>query len=168
MLALIPLRDAMGVPGTLLLLLVGPVAVAVLGGLLPAIAASLVTFLLADWFYIAPTHSFRFAHAGDALALVVFVAVSALVSVLVDRLASRSAQLARGQAEIEALAELASVTAVLDDEAQHRLVTELRPDPRPRLRGRARTDDRRLAQLWRRPASRPRRHRTMPRTRPSS
>ena len=125
-LALIPLRDAMGVPGTLLLLLIGPVVVAVLGGLMPAIAASLVTFLLADWFYIAPTHSFRFAHAGDALALVVFVAVSAFVSVLVDRLASRSAQLARGQAEVEALAELASVTAVLDDEAQHRLVTELR------------------------------------------
>ena len=74
-LALIPLRDAMGVPGTLLLLLVGPVAVAVLGGLLPAIAASLVTFLLADWFYIAPRNSLRFAHAGDALALVVFVAV---------------------------------------------------------------------------------------------
>ena len=47
------------------------------------------------------------------------------MSILVDRLASRSAQLARGQAEIEALAELASVTAVLDDEAQHRLVTEL-------------------------------------------
>ncbi len=125
-LALIPLRDAMGVPGTLLLLLLGPVAVAVLGGLVPAIAASLVAFLLADWFYIAPTHSFRFAHAGDALALVVFVAVSAFVSGLVDRLASRSAQLARGQAEVEALAELASVTATLDDEAQHRLVTELR------------------------------------------
>ena len=67
----------------------------------------------------------RFAHAGDALALVVFVAVSALVSVLVDRLASRSAQLARGQAETEALAELASGTALLDDEALHRLVTEL-------------------------------------------
>ena len=95
-LALIPLREAMGVPGTLLLLLVGPVAVAVLGGLVPAIAASLVTFLLADWFYITPTHSFRFAHAGDALALVVFVAVSAFVSVLVDRLARRSAQLAQG------------------------------------------------------------------------
>ena len=41
-LALIPLRDAMGVPGTLLLLLVGPIAVAVLGGLVPALAASLV------------------------------------------------------------------------------------------------------------------------------
>jgi len=125
-LALIPLRDAIGVPGTLLLLLVGPVAVAVLGGLAPAIAASLAAFLLADWFYIAPIHSFRLAHAGDALTLVVFVAVSALVSGLVDRLANRSAQLARGQAEAEALAELASVTAVLDDEAQHRLVTELR------------------------------------------
>ena len=59
--------------------------------------------MLADWFYIEPTHSLRFAHAGDALALVVFVAVSALVSGLVDRLARRSAQLARSQAETEAL-----------------------------------------------------------------
>jgi two-component system sensor histidine kinase KdpD len=94
--------------------------------MVPALVASLVAFLMADWFYITPTHSLRFAHAGDALALVVFVAVSALVSGLVDRLAGRSAQLARGQAEIEALDRLASVTATLDDEAQHRLVTELR------------------------------------------
>jgi two-component system sensor histidine kinase KdpD len=125
-LALIPLRDTMGVPGTLLLLMVGPVAVAALGGLAPALSASIVAFLCADWLYITPIHSFRFAHAGDALALVVFVGVSSFVSVLVDRLARRSVQLARGQAEIEALAELASGTATLDEDAQHRLVVELR------------------------------------------
>ena len=124
-LALIPLREAMGVPGTLLLLLLGPVLVAVFGGLRPAVAASLVTFLLADWFYIAPTQSLRFAHAGDALALVVFVAVSALVSVLVDRLSTRTAQLAREQAEVEALVELASLVIGFDEASQHRLVVEL-------------------------------------------
>ena len=116
----------MGVPGTLLLLLLAPVAVAMLGGMVPAIVASLIAFLMADWFYIAPTHSLRFAHAGDALALVVFVAVSTLVSGLVDRLAGRSAQLARGKPRSKRSIELASATATLDDEAQHRLVTELR------------------------------------------
>ena len=125
-LALTPFRDAMGVPGTLLLLLLGPLAVAVLGGLLPALVASLVAFLLADWYFIVPTHSLRFRHAGDAAALLVFVAVSVLVSGLVDRLARRSAELARGQAETEALAELATGTATLDSEAVNRLVSELR------------------------------------------
>ena len=124
--ALLPFKDAIGVPGTLLLLLLPPVAIAMLGGLRPALVGSAIAFVCADWFYIEPTHSLRFAHAGDALALVVFVAVSALVSGLVDRLARRTAQLAKSQAETEALAELASGTALLDDDSLHRLVIELR------------------------------------------
>ncbi|HMK11152.1 MAG TPA: DUF4118 domain-containing protein, partial [Acidimicrobiales bacterium] len=124
--ALLPFKDSIGVPGMLLLLLLLPVAIAMLGGLVPALAGSAVAYLCADWFYIEPTHSLRFAHAGDALALVVFVAVSIVVSGLVDRLARRSAQLARSQAETEALAELASGTALLDEDSLHRLVTELR------------------------------------------
>ncbi len=116
----------MGVPGILLLLLLAPVAVALVGGLRPALTASCVAFVFADWFYIDPRQSLRFSHAGDALALVVFVAVSTLVSGLVDRLERRGAQLARGQAESEALAALASGTALLDDQALHRLVNELR------------------------------------------
>ncbi len=126
LLVLFPFKDTIGVPGVLLALLLGPIAVAMVGGLLPALTASAVAFVLADWFYIEPTHSLRFAHAGDALALVVFVAVSSLVSGLVDRLARRSTQLARSQAETETLAQLASGTALLDSEALHRLVTELR------------------------------------------
>jgi two-component system sensor histidine kinase KdpD len=124
--ALLPFKEAVGVPGALLVLLLAPVCVALLGGLVPALTASAVAFVLADWFYIEPTHSLRTTHAGDFLALIVFVAVSSLVSGLVDRLARRSAQLARGQVETEALAELASGTALLDREALHRLVTELR------------------------------------------
>jgi two-component system sensor histidine kinase KdpD len=125
-LALLPLDEEIGVPGVLLLLLLIPVCAAVLGGLGPALAASAVAFLFADWFYIEPTQSLRFRHAGDGLALVVFVVVSVVVSGLVDRLARRTAQLTRSQAETETLAQLASGTALLDAEALNRLVTELR------------------------------------------
>ena len=78
--------------------------------------------------------------ARDAVALVVFVAVAALVSGLVDRLARRSAELARGRAEAEALAALASGTAVLDREALHRLVRELTATLAHRRRRRAGAD----------------------------
>jgi two-component system sensor histidine kinase KdpD len=125
-LALLPFDDVVGVPGTLLVLLLAPVAIAVIGGFAPALVASCTAFVVADWFFIQPTHSLRFAHAGDALALAVFVAVAAIVSGLVDRLSRRSAELARAQVETEALAQLATGTALLDREAVTRLVSELR------------------------------------------
>ena len=122
---LLPLQDAVGGPGMLLLLLLAPVGVALVGGMWPALVASVLAFLFADWFYFTPTGSLRLSLARDAVALAVFVAVAALVSALVDQLARRSAQLARGRAETEALAGLASGTALLDREALHRLVREL-------------------------------------------
>ena len=75
---LLPLQDAAGVPGMLLLLLLAPVGVALLGGMRPALVASVVAFLLADWFYFAPTNSLRLSLVRDAVALAVFVAVAAL------------------------------------------------------------------------------------------
>ena len=121
-------------------------AIAMLGGLAAcARGAPAIAYVCADWFYIEPTHSLRFAHAGDALALVVFVAVSALVSGLVDRLARRTAQLARSQAETEALAELASGTALLDEDSLHRLVSRAPRRARPRIRRRPRANDRGMA-----------------------
>jgi two-component system sensor histidine kinase KdpD len=123
---LVPFDDSLGTSGALLLLLLAPVGVALIGGLAPSITASVIAFVLADWFYIAPTHTLRVSRAGDALALVVFLVVSCLVSGLVDVLARRNAQLARGQSEAEALATLAQGTALLDSQALHRLVAELR------------------------------------------
>ncbi len=122
---LLALRDAVGVPSLLLLLLLVPVGVALLGGTRPALVAAVVGVLFANWFYLPPRDSFRVALASDAVALVVFVAVAALVSALVDRLARGRDELVRGRAEAETLASLASGTAVLDREALHRLVREL-------------------------------------------
>jgi two-component system sensor histidine kinase KdpD len=125
-LVLSEVEDTIGIPSALLALLLAPVGAALLGGLYPALVASAAAFVFADWFFFEPRESLRIDRAGDALSLAAFVAVSALVSGLVDRLARRSAQLARGQAETEALAELAQGTAILDRDALQRLVTELR------------------------------------------
>jgi two-component system sensor histidine kinase KdpD len=121
-----PVDSDIGTPGVLLILLLAPVTAALLGGIYPALCASALAFLLADWFFLEPKHSLRFDRAGDAVALCVFVLVSSLVSMLVHRLAARSAQLAREKADAEALAELVQSTALLDDESMHRLVTRLR------------------------------------------
>ena len=122
---LLAVQDSVGVPGMLLLLLLVPIGAALLGGVRPALVASVLAVLLADWFYFHPTSSFRLEFARDAVALVVFVGVAGLVSGLVDRLARRSAELAEGRAEAETLAALATTTAVLDHEALHRLVRAL-------------------------------------------
>lgn len=121
-----PVEGDLGTPGVLMVMLLAPVAAALLGGIYPALCASALAFLLADWFYLPPTSSLRFARAGDAVALCVFVLVSSLVSLLVHRLANRSAQLARERADAEGLAELVHGTALLDDESMQRLVTQLR------------------------------------------
>jgi two-component system sensor histidine kinase KdpD len=125
-LVLLPIEESLGTPGALLVLLLGPIAVALAGGLYPALVASIVAFVAADLLYIEPTGTLRVARAGDLLALVVFIAVAALVSGLVDRLARRTAEVARGRAETEALAELVHSTAILDGDALHRLADELR------------------------------------------
>jgi len=125
-LALAPLDEQIGASGALMILILGPVCIALLGGLYPALASSLIAFLMADWFYIPPANSLRIQRPGDAVALVVFATVAALVSGLVDQLSRRTAQLARGRSESVALARLAQGTLLLDDGAEARLVAELR------------------------------------------
>src|SRR5690606_7318050 len=113
-LALAPLEGAVEPSGVLLLLLLGPVAVAVIGGLAPALVASVAAFVSADLLFIEPKGSLRIGGPADVLGLAVFIAVSGLVSVLVDRLARRTAELARQRLETEALTRLAHGTAVLE------------------------------------------------------
>jgi two-component system, OmpR family, sensor histidine kinase KdpD len=124
--AVFPARDTLGIGGSLLVLLLLPIGVALLGGMRPALVAAVVGFTLADFYYVPPTHSIRFARASDSIVLMVFVLVAAIVSALVDRLTRRTTQLAQGQVEVEAMAKLASGTALLDEAALDRLVHELR------------------------------------------
>jgi two-component system sensor histidine kinase KdpD len=124
--ALLPLRSSLGVPGALLCLLLGVIVVATVGGVVPAAAAAVVATLTADFFFLRPYYSFRIARASDIVAVFVFFAVAAIVASLMDRLARRGIQVARAQAEAEALARLAGGSVVSAAEALPDLVTELR------------------------------------------
>jgi two-component system sensor histidine kinase KdpD len=125
-LALTPLRGSFGLPGALLCLVLGVVVIAAIGGVPPALTAAVLAALTGDYFFTRPYHSFRMDHLSDVIALIVFFAVAALVSALVDRLARRGVQVVRAGAEAEALARLAGGSVLAGVEALPNLVAELR------------------------------------------
>jgi two-component system, OmpR family, sensor histidine kinase KdpD len=106
--ALIPLRSSLGLAGALLCALVAVVAVALLGGLRPALLATMISVLAADFLYTQPLYSFRVTHAVDVVGLVTFLIVAASVGGLVDRLTRQGVQTARAKAQAEDLARLAA------------------------------------------------------------
>ncbi len=100
-------RDDLNLVSCVLLYLLATVAVALVGGrvvsLLTAIAASLVL----NYFFTEPIHRFTIAERNNTLGLIAFVAVAAIVAVLVDRAERRRREAARASAEAEVLATVA-------------------------------------------------------------
>jgi two-component system, OmpR family, sensor histidine kinase KdpD len=116
-LVLTQLRDPLELPSVMLLFLLLVVGVAAVGGLWPGLTAAVGGFLLVNWFFVQPHHTFTSAEVEDVLALGVFLAVGAMVASVVALAARRQAEGARAHAEAEALARLAgssTVAAVLD------------------------------------------------------
>jgi len=105
------LRDHVGLPSVLLLYLVLAMVVALVGGALPAGAAVLGGFLLANWFFTPPFHRLTITDGDNALALVVYAVAAGIVALLVDRVGRSRSRAARLQAEAEALAALAGSLA---------------------------------------------------------
>ena len=94
----------------LFLLLV--VVISAVGGVWPALTAAVVGFLLVNWYFTPPVHTFTIEHGENLLALSVFLAVAAVVSGFVSLAARRAADGARARAEAEALAGLAGAAPV--------------------------------------------------------
>src|SRR5690348_11848173 len=108
-------RDSLDLPATLLLYLLAVVTIAAVGGVWPALGASVAAFLLANFYFIAPLHEFAI-HAGkDVIALVVFLLVAGVVSGFVHFAARRSAEASRARAEAETLARLGGQLMVEED-----------------------------------------------------
>ncbi|MDH6129538.1 ATP-binding protein [Kitasatospora sp. GP82] len=85
----------------------GVVAVALLGGAVSALLASLVASLLLNYFFIPPVHTFTIGETNNVIALLVFAAVALTVSTVVDHAARLTARAARATAEAETLSTLA-------------------------------------------------------------
>jgi two-component system, OmpR family, sensor histidine kinase KdpD len=124
--ALSPLRTSLGLPSALLCLLLAVIGVALTGGLRPAIAATVVASLTADFFFAPPIYSLDVAHPVDVVALVAFFSVACIISVLVDALTRRGLQVARARGEAEALARLAGGSVVATPRTLPDLVAYLR------------------------------------------
>ncbi len=110
--ALTNLRAHLGLPSILLLFLLFVVGVSAVGGVWPALAAAVAGFLLVNWYFTPPFHTFTIAEGENLLALSVFLAVAAIVSTFVSLAARRAADGARARAEAEALAGLAGAAPV--------------------------------------------------------
>jgi two-component system sensor histidine kinase KdpD len=126
-LVLAQVRDTLSLPADLLLFLLLVVLVAVIGGLFAAIVAAVSGSMLANWFFTPPLHTFTISEGENLLALGIFLAVGATVSVLVDLSARRSAEAVRARAEAETLAALGGTLAA-------------EPDPLPVLVGQLRSE----------------------------
>jgi len=83
------------------------VAVAAIGGVWPAALAAIAGFLLSNYYFTPPIHSFTIGDARDVLALVMFLVTAGVVSVLVDLSARRSTAAVQARTDARMLARVA-------------------------------------------------------------
>ena len=108
------LRSNVTLSSDLLIYLLFVVAVAAVGGALPALVAAVTATLLVNWFFTPPIHTWTIARGSDLLALLVYLGTAAIVSTLVSITAHRSAEVSRANREAETLAAVASGVVATD------------------------------------------------------
>lgn len=104
---LLTTRPAITLPSDILFFLAAVVAIALVGGMWPALLSAVAGFLLLNWFFTPPVNRLTVSDQENLLALAVFVLVAIGVSVVVDRAARRSREAARLGTEAEVLSTLA-------------------------------------------------------------
>lgn len=114
------LRDVVGFSTDVVLFFLATVAVALVGGLGPALLAAVLGGLLLNFFLTPPLYSFTIGEAENLVTVVAMALVGVLVALVVDRAARRAVQAARARAEAALLASFARIVLT-------------RTDPLPRL-----------------------------------
>ncbi|WP_446221498.1 ATP-binding protein [Nocardia sp. IBHARD005] len=82
---------------------VGVVAVALLGGVVPAMVSALLSGLLLNWFFTSPRYSLTIAEPDNFVTVVVLLIVAVAVAALVDVAAKRTRQARKASREAELL-----------------------------------------------------------------
>jgi two-component system sensor histidine kinase KdpD len=101
------------------------VIVALIGGIWPALFAALLSGLTLDFFFVDPLYTITIAEPLHLLALVLFLIIAALVSLVVDQAARRTRAAQRAGAEAELLATVAG-GVIRGEDALQALVTRTR------------------------------------------
>lgn len=105
-------RGDVSVPTSLALYLLAVVGISAVGGSIPGIASAIVAPLLANWYLIAPYHTFRINRGENLLELVVFLSTSLIVSSYVSIAARRATEAHDAWREASTLAALANSESV--------------------------------------------------------
>ena len=100
-------RGDIALSSVVLLFLLAVLILALVGGVVVGISSALVCAWIINYFFIAPLHTLEIARHDEEIALFVFVAVGASVSVLVELAGRRLRDAVRAAAEAETLSELA-------------------------------------------------------------
>lgn len=124
-LALTQIRRHVSLGSELILSLGLVVLIAALGGLQTGLVASILAFLLTNWFFVPPFHTLSVNESSNIVMLSVFVTVAVVVSVLVNRSAVRAREALRARAQAGALARTAG-TLVGSSDPLPELVDQLR------------------------------------------
>jgi two-component system sensor histidine kinase KdpD len=83
------------------------VVVAATGGVWPGVLAAVAGFLLSNYYFAPPVHTFTIGDARDVLALLMFLVTAGVVSVLVDLAARRTASAVQARSDAHMLARVA-------------------------------------------------------------
>jgi two-component system sensor histidine kinase KdpD len=110
---LLPLRDSVNLVSDALLFLAAAVAAAVMAGLVPSLVAAVEGALLLNYFFTAPFHTLTVADPNNAVALAVFIGVTATVSVAVDLVARHRRRLDDAEATKVALTQANALRTAL-------------------------------------------------------
>jgi two-component system sensor histidine kinase KdpD len=106
--ALLPVRDSLGLDTVLLLFVLASVGASAAGGILPALAASAISFGLANFFFTRPYGSLLVASNNELIDLVIFLTVAVLVGIVTEFGARVRGHSERARLQAEWLAELGS------------------------------------------------------------
>ena len=98
--------DLHGLPTEAMLFMALVVATALIGGLLPAVVAAVVSGTLLNFFFTPPLGTLTIADPENAFAIAIFIIVGIAVASVVDLAARRTAQAEKARAEADALAVL--------------------------------------------------------------
>ncbi len=110
--------DTDQLPLAMLTLLASAVAVALVGGLLPALLAAVVGFLALNYFFTPPVGTLTVSEPKNLLALVVFVAVAAAVATVVNLASRRAADALRARTEAATMSGLSRSVLTGQDTAE--------------------------------------------------
>ncbi len=83
------------------------VIVAATGGVWPAVLAAVAGFLLSNYYFAPPIHTFTIANTDSVAALAMFLVTAGVVSVLVDLSARRTATAIQARTDAQTLARIA-------------------------------------------------------------